>query len=94
MPLYEYKCSKCQKKIEIIQKVGDPAPTKCPFCGGSLKKLISIPAIQFKGSGWYVTDYAAKKDHLSHANSSESKEKSPQKKRGASKEKTPEQIKA
>jgi len=58
MPLYEYKCSKCHKKIEVLQKVGETAAKKCPYCGGPLKKLLSTPAIQFKGSGWYVTDYA------------------------------------
>jgi putative FmdB family regulatory protein len=64
MPLYEYKCLKCHKKIEIIQKVGEPGPQICPYCGGTLIKLISIPSIQFKGSGWYVTDYAGDKRHL------------------------------
>jgi len=64
MPLYEYECSKCHKKIEIIQKVGGTAPKKCPYCGGALKKLLSTPAIKFKGSGWYVTDYAGNKAGL------------------------------
>ena len=61
MPLYEYKCSKCGAVTEIIQKVSDPPPRTCPQCGGKLHKLLSSPAIQFKGSGWYVTDYASKK---------------------------------
>ncbi|MBD3413312.1 MAG: zinc ribbon domain-containing protein [Candidatus Aminicenantes bacterium] len=75
MPLYEYKCSQCDKKIEIIQKIGDKSPIKCPFCGGKLKKLISIPAIQFKGSGWYVTDYAGSKANHSPSLSPEAKKK-------------------
>lgn len=60
MPLYEYKCNKCGATQEIIQKVADPPLEKCSQCGGPLHKVISCPAIQFKGSGWYVTDYAAK----------------------------------
>jgi len=60
MPLYEYKCQTCGTVEEVIQKVDDPPRTKCSKCGGPLKKLISSPAIQFKGSGWYVTDYAHK----------------------------------
>jgi putative FmdB family regulatory protein len=61
MPLYEYKCSKCGSVFEFFQKVEDPSPEKCPKCQGPLKKVLSAPALQFKGSGWYVTDYAAKK---------------------------------
>lgn len=62
MPLYEYKCSKCGTVFEILQKVGEQPLKKCIKCGGSVKKLVSSPAIQFKGSGWYITDYAQKKD--------------------------------
>jgi len=58
MPLYEYLCNKCAKKTEVIQRVGEAPLKVCPHCGGRLKKAISAPAIQFKGSGWYVTDYA------------------------------------
>ena len=58
MPLYEYVCNKCAKKTEVIQRVGEAPLKVCPHCGGKLKKAISAPAIQFKGSGWYVTDYA------------------------------------
>ena len=61
MPIYEYKCKKCGSILEILQKLNDPPLEKCPECGGLLKKVISPPAIQFKGSGWYVTDYARKK---------------------------------
>ena len=58
MPLYEYKCSKCHAKFEVIQKFTDPPLKKCIKCGGAVKKTITAPAIQFKGSGWYITDYA------------------------------------
>lgn len=61
MPLYEYKCSQCASVFEVIQKVSDSPLTECPKCGGKLKKLISAPAIQFKGSGFYITDYTRKK---------------------------------
>ncbi len=57
MPLYEYQCAKCGKKSEFIQNFSDPHETKCPRCGGVLKKLLSSPAVQFKGSGFYATDY-------------------------------------
>ena len=58
MPIYEYECRKCKAHIEVFQKVSDKPPTKCRKCGGKLERKISAPAIQFKGSGWYVTDYA------------------------------------
>ncbi|MFI5119983.1 MAG: FmdB family zinc ribbon protein [Thermoanaerobaculia bacterium] len=57
MALYEYQCKKCGRKTEVIQLFSDPAPTKCPHCGGALAKLLSTPAFQFKGSGFYSTDY-------------------------------------
>ena len=60
MPLYEYECKQCAKRVEIIQRVSDPPYTHCPKCGGQMRKLISSPAIQFKGSGFYKTDYASK----------------------------------
>ena len=59
MPLYEYQCLKCNQRIELIQRHSDPAPTECEKCGGEMKKLHSAPAIQFKGSGFYKTDYAS-----------------------------------
>jgi putative FmdB family regulatory protein len=64
VPIYEYGCQKCGKRTEAIQRVGEKPLRICPHCGGKyLKKLHSAPAIQFKGSGWYVTDYArAKKE--------------------------------
>jgi putative FmdB family regulatory protein len=60
MPIYEFECRKCKAHIEVYQKVSDKPPAKCRKCGGKLERQISAPAIQFKGSGWYVTDYAAK----------------------------------
>ncbi len=60
MPLYEYQCKKCQHRFEKIQKFSDPLVKKCPKCGGPVQQLLSAPAVQFKGSGWYVTDYARK----------------------------------
>lgn len=58
MPIYEFECTKCHAHLEVFQKVSDKQPTKCRKCGGKLERKISAPAIQFKGSGWYVTDYA------------------------------------
>jgi putative FmdB family regulatory protein len=60
MPIYEYKCKKCHHRFEKIQKFSEPPMKKCPDCGGALEQVISAPAVQFKGSGWYVTDYAKK----------------------------------
>ena len=60
MPLYEYECKKCGHRFEKIQKFSDKMVKKCPDCGGQVEQMISAPAVQFKGSGWYVTDYAKK----------------------------------
>jgi putative FmdB family regulatory protein len=60
MPLYEYKCEACDNRFEKIVKFSDPPVETCPKCGGRVEKLLSSPAFQFKGSGWYVTDYAKK----------------------------------
>ena len=60
MPLYEYQCDACGHRFEHIQKFSDPLLTVCPECGDAIRKLVSSPAIQFKGTGWYVTDYAKK----------------------------------
>lgn len=58
MPLYEYRCDACETTFERIQKFSDPPVAECPTCGGPVHKLVSSPAIQFKGTGWYITDYA------------------------------------
>lgn len=58
MPLYEYQCDACDYRFEVIQRFSDAPIDVCPKCGGAVHKLLSSPAIQFKGSGWYITDYA------------------------------------
>ena len=58
MPLYEYQCTKCERRTEKIESVHGPHLKKCPHCGAKVERLLAAPAIQFKGSGWYVTDYA------------------------------------
>jgi putative FmdB family regulatory protein len=62
VPLYEYECTKCHKRTEKIESVNGPHLKKCPHCGGKVESVITAPAIQFKGAGWYVTDYAGKKN--------------------------------
>jgi putative FmdB family regulatory protein len=71
MPLYEYECKKCGHRFERIQRFSDAMVKKCPECGGKVEQMISAPAVQFKGSGWYVTDYA-KKSSGSSASKSDS----------------------
>ena len=103
MPLYEYLCKKCGHVFEKIVKFSDKPIKKCPECGGSVEQTISAPAVQFKGSGWYVTDYAKKtqssssssdggndsKDSKDSKESKESKEsKKDEKKSDSSKEST------
>ena len=66
MPLYEYLCDACGHQFELIRKFSDPPLKKCPVCRGAVHKLQSAPAIQFKGSGFYITDYA-KKEHVAAA---------------------------
>ncbi|MBZ5587086.1 MAG: zinc ribbon domain-containing protein [Acidobacteriia bacterium] len=58
MPLYEYRCTSCGERTEVLQRLGAAPPSQCARCGGALEKLSSVPALQFKGTGWYVTDYA------------------------------------
>ena len=82
MPIYEFECRKCGAHLEVFQKVNDKPPAKCGKCGGRLERKISAPAIQFKGSGWYVTDYAGKatKGEKSESESStETKAEKPEK---------------
>ena len=61
MPLYEYECTQCGERTEMLQRFDDEPLSVCPVCGGPVRKLVSAPAVQFKGSGWYVTDYARSK---------------------------------
>jgi putative FmdB family regulatory protein len=79
MPLYEYECKKCGHRFEKIQLYSAKMVKKCPECGGQVEQMISAPAVQFKGSGWYVTDYAKKSSSPgasgSSSDSSSSKEK-------------------
>src|SRR6478672_3937411 len=76
MPLYEYQCKKCGHRFEKIQKFSDKMVKKCPDCGGPVEQMISAPAVQFKGSGWYVTDYAKKSSSPGSSGDSGSKDKS------------------
>ncbi|HKC10759.1 MAG TPA: FmdB family zinc ribbon protein [Vicinamibacteria bacterium] len=76
LPLYEYKCPRCGR-FEILQKYSDPSLMACPTCGKEVHRLLSAPAIQFKGTGWYITDYARKSsggDGADGSSSSTSKE--------------------
>jgi putative FmdB family regulatory protein len=84
MPLYEYECKKCHHRFERLQKFSDPHVKKCPKCGGPIEQVISAPAVQFKGSGWYVTDYA-KKSSAPSSSSNSSNGDSSSKKEGKSK---------
>jgi len=91
MPLYEYQCKKCGHRFEKIQKFSDRMVKKCPDCGGPVEQMISAPAVQFKGSGWYVTDYAKKSGAPASSDSSskdakESKKEDKPKSETASKE--------
>ena len=74
MPIYEYECSKCGKTIEVLQKMTDKPLKKHAGCGGSLTKLISAAGFQFKGTGWYVTDYARKGAQSESKETNETKE--------------------
>jgi putative FmdB family regulatory protein len=77
MPIYEYVCTNCGERTEVIQRVGEKPVASCPHCGKrALKKAISAPAIQFKGSGWYVTDYARAKKEEGSSSKGEKAEKS------------------
>lgn len=72
MPLYEYQCESCGSRFELIRKFSDPPVESCPTCQGPVRKLVSSPAFQFKGSGWYVTDYARKAEAAGSAKAGES----------------------
>jgi putative FmdB family regulatory protein len=88
MPLYEYECKKCHHRFEKIQKFSDRMVKKCPDCGGPVEQMISAPAVQFKGSGWYVTDYAQKSSSQSSSDGSgkDSKKEDKSKSESSSKE--------
>ena len=97
MPLYEYKCLKCGRNTEKIENVSGPHLKKCPHCGGKVESVITAPSIQFKGAGWYVTEYGGKKSGdgdkgdkadkpAAETKEAGSKEKEPAGKEGASKE--------
>ena len=92
MPLYEYECPECGL-FERVQKFSDPILTACPTCGKPVEKLLSAPAIQFKGTGWYVTDYSGKSSGGKDRDASESKTTAGKDKSakdgGSDKEKTP-----
>lgn len=91
MPIYEFECRKCKAHIEVFQKISDKPPVKCRKCGGRLERLLSAPAIQFKGSGWYVTDYASKatKGDKAESESTEAKTDKPEKADKKTKESSP-----
>jgi putative FmdB family regulatory protein len=88
MPLYEYQCDTCAHRFEVIQKYSDAPIEICPKCGAHVSKLLSSPAIQFKGSGWYVTDYGKGGSSGSGSSSSESKNESKNESKGDSKSET------
>ena len=87
MPIYEYRCKKCGKQTEVLVRAPAKPPTRCRECGGRLEKLISSPAIQFKGEGWYVTDYARKGSVAEKVEKELSSDTSPEKSAGGDKEK-------
>ena len=72
MPIYEYQCDDCGHRSEAIQRLSDDPLSECLECGGTIRRLISAPAFQFKGSGWYVTDYGGRKSEESGDSSSSS----------------------
>ena len=75
MPLYEYECNDNGHRFERIQKFSDPPIAVCPTCGSAVRKLLSSPAIQFKGTGWYITDYAKRSGSVESSSSSSSSNK-------------------
>ena len=80
MPIYEYKCAGCGKQTEIIHGITEKPKTKCPSCGGKLKRLISRNSFHLKGTGWYKTDYAKPDSSGQKTKKQETKEKNPKKK--------------
>jgi len=91
MPIHEYRCQKCKHRFEKIEKMSDKPAQICPKCGGPVKKLVSSPAIQFKGSGFYITDYAHKNSpgRQESARKDSAEDKKPEKKAEPAKKDTP-----
>jgi len=89
MPLYEYQCDNCGHRFEVIRKFSDPPLETCPKCGGHVQKLIASPAFQFKGSGWYITDYAKKDSAGSKDGKEDGKEKNAKDKNAKDKDAAP-----
>ena len=89
MPIYEYECRKCGAHVEAFQKVSDKPLTKCRKCGGKLEKKLSAPAIQFKGTGWYVTDYGNKTTQSNKSESESTSESKSDKTEKKTKESSP-----
>jgi len=87
VPLYEYKCLKCGRHTEKIESVSGPHLKKCPHCGGKVESVITAPSIQFKGAGWYVTDYGGKKPSASSSDGEKPEKPAGESKESGSKEK-------
>ena len=88
MPIYEYDCDSCGKRTEAIQRMGERPLKICPHCGGKLKKAFSAPAIQFKGSGWYVNDYAGARGEQKKKEASADSKEAPAESKDSGGEKT------
>lgn len=86
MPIFEFECLQCGKRTEVIQRFSDAPLAACPHCGGEVRKLISAPAFQFKGTGWYATDYATKKGGASDKPEGKAEGKAESKPEGGSSE--------
>ena len=93
VPLYEYECTKCHRRTEKIEPVAGPHLKKCPHCGGKVEQAVTAPAIQFKGSGWYVTDYAGKSPAKDASGADSGSTEKAEKKDGAGKEITTKETK-
>ena len=88
MPLYEYKCDRCGKTFEVRQKFADEPLTVHEGCGGEVERLISAPSLQFKGTGWYITDYGRNHNSPSGNGKSDSKDSKESKKESKSETKS------
>src|SRR3982750_3653407 len=88
MPIYEYECQKGKTRLEVFQKINEKPPTRHQKCGGKWERMISAPAIQFKGDGWYVNDYASKATKSERAESEPAAEKKEKKKESSPEKKS------